>query len=599
MLKVEPTPVVKFTQSSKNHRTEGNKEFQNKNYKAAYDLYTQSCFCAPSSDQDRSLALAYSNRSAALFHMSYYEEAIIDIELALACGFPNETRYKLYDRRGKCLTNLNRIPEALENFQKAVDSVEQSKMNAKQKSKWLEDITNNKNLANNKKSETEQVKGKTAIPPEFETQERIDGACLNVDLEFNEKRGRDLVALENFSVGESVVLQKPYSSISYIKTATTHCHHCCKRSWNLLPSELSAQVGFCSKKCIIEAQPYHSVEYQYLDLLNEKGMERIGHLALRSALIMDMENKKETLSGLGDKSYGVNGEEVKNDYLTVSNLIKNENKRRTQTNLYLSIMTLYLLKIAEKGGFFGTEQQVVPHEAKLIVGVTLMNLIQSVQCNAHAICEQVVNSDFRLCKPVDVGLGLYTTISLVNHSCNPNCEIIFYDNVAHIQATRFIPQGSKITIDYGMVYYLHPKEKRQEILNQQYFFDCSCEACEGNWLLLDDLPSKTPLFKCSKCDTPFPPLETGIDMAAVTCYGCQAVTDLGKVIQELYQFHEMYSRAMDCMVEGDRETYLPIMIKFLMIMDTNICQPWKEYVSCHATIKQCLRLEGSGYNPME
>lgn len=52
--------------------------------------------------------MAFANRSAALFHLDAYARALVDIDQALASGYPDELRYKLVERQAKCLMALGR-----------------------------------------------------------------------------------------------------------------------------------------------------------------------------------------------------------------------------------------------------------------------------------------------------------------------------------------------------------------------------------------------------------------------------------------------------------------------------------------------------------
>lgn len=54
------------------------------------------------------LALALANRSAALFHLLDYARALVDIEEALDSGYPLDLRFKLLERKAKCLVALQR-----------------------------------------------------------------------------------------------------------------------------------------------------------------------------------------------------------------------------------------------------------------------------------------------------------------------------------------------------------------------------------------------------------------------------------------------------------------------------------------------------------
>lgn len=65
-----------------------------------------------SKNGSKELTLALANRSAALFHLKRYEEAIRDIDCSLKFGYPRESRYKLYERRARAWLQLGRRQEA-------------------------------------------------------------------------------------------------------------------------------------------------------------------------------------------------------------------------------------------------------------------------------------------------------------------------------------------------------------------------------------------------------------------------------------------------------------------------------------------------------
>jgi len=70
--------------------------------------------------------------------------------------------------------------------------------------------------------------------------------------------------------------------------------------------------------------------------------------------------------------------------------------------------------------------------------------------------------------------------SLLNHSCDPNAASIKtqdeHTGVAVIAAVKTIEPGEEITIDYMDVKEL-PVAERQEVLFQQYHFQCRCARC--------------------------------------------------------------------------------------------------------------------------
>lgn len=87
------------------------------------------------------LAMAYANRSASLLHLGDYSRALGDIELALDSGYPIDLRYKLIERRAKCLLGLGRPPAEIKSAcGSAVDAVRQSPLNDAKRSQFERDI---------------------------------------------------------------------------------------------------------------------------------------------------------------------------------------------------------------------------------------------------------------------------------------------------------------------------------------------------------------------------------------------------------------------------------------------------------------------------
>ncbi|OMJ22464.1 Histone-lysine N-methyltransferase ASHR1 [Smittium culicis] len=75
----------------------------------------------------------------------------------------------------------------------------------------------------------------------------------------------------------------------------------------------------------------------------------------------------------------------------------------------------------------------------------------------------------------NIGIGLFTTGFLFNHSCAPNCYASFSGNYLYIRALAPIIPGEELTITYidQTMYY----KTRQTVLEKNYFFKCNCSLC--------------------------------------------------------------------------------------------------------------------------
>ncbi len=98
---------VKDEAKAKSWREKGNDEYNSKKFLQAICSYTESAKFAP--QESEALALAYANRSAVLLHLGEDVAVMQDLDRALAGKYPVEKRYKLLERRTKCLLNLGQV----------------------------------------------------------------------------------------------------------------------------------------------------------------------------------------------------------------------------------------------------------------------------------------------------------------------------------------------------------------------------------------------------------------------------------------------------------------------------------------------------------
>ncbi|NXD70539.1 SMYD3 methyltransferase, partial [Eolophus roseicapillus] len=95
-------------------------------------------------------------------------------------------------------------------------------------------------------------------------------------------------------------------------------------------------------------------------------------------------------------------------------------------------------------------------------------LFLQVTCN----CFTISNGEMQ-----DVGVGLYPSMSLLNHSCDPNCVIVFEGYQLLLRSVQEIQIGEELTISY--IESLMPTSERQKQLMRQYCFECDCLLCQN------------------------------------------------------------------------------------------------------------------------
>ena len=85
----------------------------------AFQRYNMSVLRARSNDnsEENTLALSLANRSACLFHMGEYEATASDVHSAIADGYPEDQRHKLYLRLAKSYLKLGLSAKARDAIQ--------------------------------------------------------------------------------------------------------------------------------------------------------------------------------------------------------------------------------------------------------------------------------------------------------------------------------------------------------------------------------------------------------------------------------------------------------------------------------------------------
>ncbi|KAJ8670509.1 hypothetical protein QAD02_001768 [Eretmocerus hayati] len=97
------TADVKNNQIATRFREEGNQCFVTGDDEEAIEKYTQSLAFA---ENKESMALAFANRSAALYRKQLYGECLIDIDAAVIHGYPENKKKKLKERAQKAMEGL-------------------------------------------------------------------------------------------------------------------------------------------------------------------------------------------------------------------------------------------------------------------------------------------------------------------------------------------------------------------------------------------------------------------------------------------------------------------------------------------------------------
>ena len=481
----------KNTQVYTKSKADGNSAYVKKNNQHAIKCYNDALLHAREGLEE---AFIFGNRSAVLFSEGRFEESIIDINLAINNGFPIQKAFKLYKRKAEALIKLNRNQEVKQCLDKAIFSLQQVE-NSKIEIKKLNELRCDLDLSKDSPVKTDiQIE---VLPLCGGCNSNMTSASSYLTRCFDENRGRYVVANQDIAKGSVIISEPPYAAVLLKPWYLTHCQHCYQKVDLPIPCHQCSEVCYCSEKCRqISFEQYHYFECGKLELLEKLGISR---LAVRIVLITPIKTLRQFQNASNKMVIGLNsgcdGNGVYNvDYRSVYHLVTNSDSMLVEDVFQYSCAAAVLLKCLER---YSSIESSDSH----FIGGLLLRHIQQLVCNAHAITGlSICGGDSKSIvveeSQVRIATAIYPTTSLLNHSCQPSIVNTFQKDRLVVKLADDIKKGQEIFNCYGPHQRRMDFEQRQQVLKQQYFFDCKCMYCVKGAVSLNQYNC----FSCTQCE---------------------------------------------------------------------------------------------------
>lgn len=228
-------------------------------------------------------------------------------------------------------------------------------------------------------------------------------------------------------------------------------------------------------------------------------------LAMRSVTQQPVEYfvKNRDKFSCPDLKFGLEDKYISSDYSTLFNLCTHREKREHYDLYTKTVFACFLLRCLQEVGYFKSVQQGPPStslsDEEVLIARLLKHFLECIQFNTHTIESIYENrmvawdTETRLWKSSTrfnigdsietnrIGGGVYPTLALVNHSCDPNFIIMFFGRTAVAVASRSIFKGEEINDNYGANYANMSLAERRKQMEKSHWFTCSCKACENNF----------------------------------------------------------------------------------------------------------------------
>uniref|UniRef100_A0A3Q2GGQ1 [histone H3]-lysine(4) N-trimethyltransferase n=2 Tax=Cyprinodon variegatus TaxID=28743 RepID=A0A3Q2GGQ1_CYPVA len=270
------------------------------------------------------------------------------------------------------------------------------------------------------------------------------GMMPTVERFVSPEKGNGLRATAGISRGQLVSWAEPLACCVSNKRAREVCHHCFSRRESLLRCSQCKMARYCNTACQKQAWSGHKRECRCLRRLLPRHPTDSVRLAAR--LIFALLNPPMNIS---NELYTLEEHE--------SHLNSMSEEKKEGLSQLASMLDLYL-------------QQEDSDRTQEITSSCQdpLSLIAKVTCNCFTISDGELQ---------EVGVGLYPSLSLLNHDCRPNCVMVFEGTRLQLRAVQDISPQEELTISY--IETLSLTEERQKQLEEQYHFICRCQRCDS------------------------------------------------------------------------------------------------------------------------
>ncbi|XP_069810365.1 histone-lysine N-methyltransferase SMYD3 isoform X2 [Dendropsophus ebraccatus] len=253
-------------------------------------------------------------------------------------------------------------------------------------------------------------------------------------------KGNGLRATREFAVGELVTCAEPFVYTTCRSRGASVCDHCLRRRENLRRCSQCKFGRYCNTVCQKAAWKDHRRECLCLKSISPNVPTDSVRLVAR--IIFKLLEQPDCTSG---ELYPVTD---------LQSHFKDLNEDMKQGLGHLAATLQQYLK------------REIPDSSKLPPGFQTLDYFSKLTCNSFTISDGEMQ---------DVGVGLYPSMSLLNHCCDPNCVIVFEGTRLHLRTVREIPQREELTISYIDVKMTSPMRQMQ--CQRQYCFTCDCNRC--------------------------------------------------------------------------------------------------------------------------
>ncbi|RIB04301.1 hypothetical protein C2G38_692201 [Gigaspora rosea] len=318
--------------------------------------------------------------------------------------------------------------------------------------------------------------------------------------------GRGIYAMQKISPGDLIIQDAPYAAVVDDTNLSVVCSGCFSKGGRLSCCSSCNVIHYCSEECKRKDLLYHQHECNSFVRLKRTPPTSI---RLICRILMHRMNDPSSFED-------------------IENLQSNRTMFKQEQIETFAQMSMVVRECISQDALLSASE--------------MLDLFCRLTENSFSILDGEM---------IAFGVGIYPNASLLNHSCRPNCVVIFENSKLMVRCIEQINNDQELVINY--VDLSLPVEDRRKELRKQYFFLCNCETCEY-YKSKDNIDPRSALrcqnYKCSNAIEPPSSLDLGLEEYTSTCKACSRnirydVADVEKRISKSLQLYEKGTNLRD------------------------------------------------------
>ncbi|KAH7294566.1 hypothetical protein KP509_27G007700 [Ceratopteris richardii] len=275
-------------------------------------------------------------------------------------------------------------------------------------------------------------------------------------------RGRCAIATRDIKAGEVIVSECALAFVLRSSFRTIACHNCCK---DFSKESTSIQCRVCNyslfcQECWESTRELHQECCSVIKLIGDIAVEEDCDKDLLRLMLFLALQRHSTMNETKD-TVGIRGG-IRGDILYSS--FQDAMALQTHENKVSESWRLSVARACERLAEHATNEITNFQNSK----GDLEYLACLINANAHGMGAQGIHN-------TDIAIGIFPFVSMLNHSCRPNCCFYSEGNVMHVRATKDITKNSELCLSYINLY--EARGTRKEQLAVSKHFDCACSRC--------------------------------------------------------------------------------------------------------------------------